>query len=415
MPKEENCDYKQKTDLVLGSMVVKMTNLPKMKKHYKYIRVLLYIKVEDYNYEKDKNDENEYVYDDEDFLDKATNASLTIVVTPCTNSYKRIDTAPFVYYFSNETSKSENETKIYHLERMRSKDDVLIIEISSCSGDYEYSLSENLATYYEDPTLKTVKTYDRKKNGRHTITVIDLKSKHYYLTVRAKPDSQCDGFGGKCDNTNYMMYYYTTTSNEYKQSVVNSTFEYEPYGRGGVKLLLPEIHERDSIGRVRNMSNITFNVFISTKKEEFEQMESVCYLTNMTKRSESKLYKNIKVVNNNTIIIKGLSPKEKYYVNILAENIITRELITFKPILIVSGGSMPGWIIIAFVLILIGVISVAIFFYKKYIITKKILKYETSDVRNMSEIPKTEAELANIVQQREKVKYVNLTENGDKV
>ena len=76
---------------------------------------------------------------------------------------------------------------------------------------------------------------------------------------------------------------------------------------------------------------------------------------------------------------------------------------------------MPGWIIIAFVLILIGVISVAIFFYKKYIITKKILKYETSDVRNMSEIPKTEAELANIVQQREKVKYVNLTENGDKV
>ena len=135
----------------------------------------------------------------------------------------------------------------------------------------------------------------------------------------------------------------------------------------------------------------------------------------MTKRSESKLYKNIKVVNNNTIIIKGLSPKEKYYVNILAENIITRELITFKPILIVSGGSMPGWIIIAFVLILIGVISVAIFFYKKYIITKKILKYETSDVRNMSEIPKTEAELANIVQQREKVKYVNLTENGDKV
>lgn len=415
VPKEENCDYKQKTDLVLGSMVVKMTNLPKMKKHYKYIRVLLYIKVEDYNYEKDKNDENEYVYDDEDFLDKATNASLTIVVTPCTNSYKRIDTAPFVYYFSNETSKSENETKIYHLERMRSKDDVLIIEISSCSGDYEYSLSENLATYYEDPTLKTVKTYDRKKNGRHTITVIDLKSKHYYLTVRAKPDSQCDGFGGKCDNTNYMMYYYTTTSNEYKQSVVNSTFEYEPYGRGGVKLLLPEIHERDSIGRVRNMSNITFNVFISTKKEEFEQMESVCYLTNMTKRSESKLYKNIKVVNNNTIIIKGLSPKEKYYVNILAENIITRELITFKPILIVSGGSMPGWIIIAFVLILIGVISVAIFFYKKYIITKKILKYETSDVRNMSEIPKTEAELANIVQQREKVKYVNLTENGDKV
>ena len=117
----------------------------------------------------------------------------------------------------------------------------------------------------------------------------------------------------------------------------------------------------------------------------------------------------------NNIIVKGLKSNEKYYVNILAENTKTKELITFKPMLIVTSSSIPVGIIIAFILILIFIVTVAVYFYKKYTITKKILRYETSDVRNMSEIPKSESEMATIVAQREKAKYVNLAENADKV
>ena len=413
VPSENNKDYMATTDSVLGSLLIKMSDLPKIKKHYKYVRVLMYIKVEDYEFDKDEDDENDYDYDEDDLLNTPTNASLTIIVTPTENNFKRIDASAFTYYFSNESAHSNgNETKIYHLERTNPRDDIMIIEISSCQGDYNFKITDKLTTYGNE--TEGIKVYDEKKNGRQFITILDLKSKHYYLSIWAKKNAQCDIFGNKCDSTNYMLYYYTTTKEGYKRSEMNSTFEYESYGRGAIKLKLPEMKDKDVQGRHRDQSNYTYNVFISTNKEEFELMESVCYLRTMNNATTNKLLKHIKMSGNN-IIVKGLKSNEKYYVNILAENTKTKELITFKPMLIVTSSSIPVGIIIAFILILIFIVTVAVYFYKKYTITKKILRYETSDVRNMSEIPKSESEMATIVAQREKAKYVNLAENADKV
>jgi len=54
------------------------------------------------------------------------------------------------------------------------------------------------------------------------------------------------------------------------------------------------------------------------------------------------------------------------------------------------------------------------YFYKKYKLTKQILNYEVNDVRNLSNIPKTEAEMSEITNRAGK-RYQNLTEDTSAV
>ena len=85
---------------------------------------------------------------------------------------------------------------------------------------------------------------------------------------------------------------------------MNSTFEYESYGRGAIKLKLPEMKDKDVQGRHRDQSNYTYNVFISTNKEEFELMESVCYLRTMNNATTNKLLnQNTKILNEKLAIL----------------------------------------------------------------------------------------------------------------
>lgn len=50
--------------------------------------------------------------------------------------------------------------------------------------------------------------------------------------------------------------------------------------------------------------------------------------------------------------------------------------------------------------------------YRKYKITKKRLDYEVNDVRNLSTIPKTEAEMREISNKLEKRTYQNLADES---
>ena len=72
-----------------------------------------------------------------------------------------------------------------------------------------------------------------------------------------------------------------------------------------------------------------------------------------------------------------------------------------------------------FLVLVTVIIAVLIFlvyyFYKKFSVTRDILKYEINDVRNLSNIPKSEAELSNIVKDASARKYANLTSDSDNV
>lgn len=55
------------------------------------------------------------------------------------------------------------------------------------------------------------------------------------------------------------------------------------------------------------------------------------------------------------------------------------------------------------------------YFYKKFTVTREILKYEVNDVRNMSTIPKSEAELKDMSKKISGQKYANLTDESQNV
>ncbi len=61
---------------------------------------------------------------------------------------------------------------------------------------------------------------------------------------------------------------------------------------------------------------------------------------------------------------------------------------------------------------MIVLILLVIYFYKKYKVTKQILNYEINDVRNMSSIPKSLAEMRDMAVKSQREKYANLAEDN---
>ena len=78
-------------------------------------------------------------------LDKDT--SINILIIPGQNNYKRIDTVPYTFYFSNVSLINDNkdinqkdnnifngnkEIKIYSLDKISDKDTKMVVQINSC-------------------------------------------------------------------------------------------------------------------------------------------------------------------------------------------------------------------------------------------------------------------------------------------
>lgn len=58
---------------------------------------------------------------------------------------------------------------------------------------------------------------------------------------------------------------------------------------------------------------------------------------------------------------------------------------------------------------------VAFIFYRKFKATKEILDYEVNDIRNLSNVPKSSAEMKQIITTQNTQKYASLTEDTGKV
>ena len=96
-------------------------------------------------------------------------------------------------------------------------------------------------------------------------------------------------------------------------------------------------------------------------------MANICYLSriNLNKQTIFKA-ESLSVENKNALIVSDLEPGNTYYVNVLAQNLKTKELITFHPIKIFSGGRRPlrWWRFIRNILIICLLIILAYYIYK---------------------------------------------------
>ena len=405
IPNEENYDYKMETDKTLGTISLNMRNLPKLKeeeKNAKFIRGLFYIKINRIKFEPIQE---EYIIKDkikEMVKNQYEEKSLiNILLTPGINNYKRVKTDPYIYYFSNltyENSTKEKipETKIWELRKDKVGHNIMVIEISSCSGEYSFKIQDHfISGVNNDDSLDY---YEKKENGKHSIYINNLKSNIYYLSIEANEnDVLCKMKNQGKVNFNcgndlaYIMYYYTDYEQNLKVPKVETMLNYMPYGKGKIKVDLPEIIFRDINYNEREISDFKFDVFATKKKEYFDKLGNICFLSRFVP-SEDTIFtlEEMKITNKKSLIISGLGYRKQYYIGILMQNANTRELFAFAPLAVWSGGVLPYplWEIILTLIIFVSVSVALIFFIIKY----RIINNEIMEIKGDA-LPKNESDM----------------------
>ena len=152
-------------------------------------------------------------------------------------------------------------------------------------------------------------------------------------------------------------------------------------------------------------SNANYTVFYSLRKEDYESMQSVCYLVHNTNRELGHT--------NSTSLNAKLLPDKYYYINVLA-NMPDNQQFAYSPVEIINRATRPPIFIFIVGILLIIFLGVAVFcLYKKYKSTRKRLDYEMQDVRNMANTIKSDEQISEIQNQNKINKYATLTEENN--
>jgi hypothetical protein len=452
-PSEENCDYHVPTDDVLGTLSLNINNLPKIKteeKSTKFVRALIYVRLNEENFEpmrpfgpgpwRGRGGSGGHRPWEQDERNLPV---INILVTPGVQNIKYVDANPNEYYFSNLTYgsnpyKNEIESKIYTLRVENEDDDLLIIEISSCTGSYEISVTDILDNAGEEKTDKDIDLFQKDRDGKKIIYIHNLKSKVYYLTVRAKMDDFiCQlRFGNKSpfyqkgrknkktfnetkeeipkecsNNLVYLMYYHSTKKTKtlfhFDELGLNKLLLHTPYGKGKIRITLPRIIKKDINNNNMTIEDYKFDIFATKNERYYKRMGSVCFLSQFKNYSEDTIFKieDVKHDGNKYLIVSGLGYRQKYYINMLAQSTTSKELIAFSPFVMWTGGYLPFPIwqtaLVSNIIIIILVILLVIFI-RKYCGAKEELKIIKGDT-----LPKTESEI-NSANMEDRIVYSGL-------
>ena len=328
-----------------------------------------------------------------DFSHRNSNLAKTIgvLVTPLVKNFQRIDSSPYTIYYNSQNAKNEGKS-IFDLKRVDNNDDIFVIEISACKGQFDADLMNELNYFNDEKAGKKIKIDKKYQQGRLVLTGYNLKDENYYLNIWGKHENEnLDAYNDlnkpmKYSNEiEYLLYYFTTNKKNYVYSNFESYINPIYQNNGDIKLDMKKMKINNLEGKSGEIKNVNMNyeVVVSTDINDFSYMSSLCYLSKMKNTT-----KDIKTyVKNEEIYISGLKPGKKYFMNIILRNPISGELFTLTPTIIENKkAKFPiGYIIIPIIIIIILV--VVVFYYRKeYLVTKAVLNYEQKDVRNMDNL-----------------------------
>ena len=414
IPSEGNCDYNGKTDDIIGAININLNNLPIVKdneKNTKFVRALFCLEVTKKQIKKrpkqafignnalsNRQKETETLTKNEENISPQT--KVTITVTPGINNFKRIDLPQHTYYFSN-TSLINNvvnnqikqydgnkEVKIYSLDKKSNADRKMIIQMHVCSGKYDFKLSKEIVDYDNNKNdIEVTKASD--EYGRSKYLIQNLRDKHIYLSVKsAQNPNECfngkDKNGEECSNElSYLIYYYSLTDNEYtttKQDL-NLRGILVDDNDNQIRVSMYPLSGMDRYNNIREQENIEYNLFFTGNENLRVKLDNICYLSQLLSLSDENTFndtvnnitivRNIKLNRYNEFLIDNLDKfniKNLIFLNILARNLKTNELIAYIPMYIITKKPLWGYqkLVISFLIIfLLFAISYATFIYFK--------------------------------------------------
>ena len=411
IPGKNNYDYTSKTNKYLGTMNININNIPIInpnERDKKIVRALFTIETEkEYNTLSIINNNLNQINNN---INTPKDTHIRIVVTPGVNNFKRVDVPPLNYYFSNTTLIGQNninniyngnkEIKIYSLDKIKEKDDKMIIQINSCQGNYDIKLSKRIVTYDDN---KDDLPYEiiGESQGRKTYIVNNLRDKHVYLSIKSSQNEfECNS-GAQFDKKNntcskeltYLLYYYTTSS--YKLYSENNVFimNYRIDSRARFYLMIPRIGGEDK-------EFLEYNVIWTRNETYAKHLESLCYLSqifnneNEIDNTTIFIEKNLPINSRNEIYLKKIYlSSQPLYLNLLVKNTKSNELISFHPITVIVNKSIMNLILY---ILIIGCIFFVFYTYYETIRNKIVDFYWSSSFFG---------------RKRETVRYTNLSDN----
>ena len=401
VPSSNNYDLKASTNSLTSTISLKIKNIPKdfYSKKYKVITMFF---IESFNY---KNDFDE---------------KLNIIAYPNVNNYERIFPQQKKYIYSSLSSINIDKT-IFTLKSKDANDDLLVVEISSCKGDFGFELTKNLPINNIDLPKKIIgqifETY-----GKKLILANIEKDKEYYLSVYGTEEDEIlfDEIDKK--DIDFLLYYYTTKKEDYTKYDIKPKMMYKIKAPGDIILNLPNLQNIFPENKNKN-EDLIVSVVITTNVNELNYMDSICYLTQkydlIKANNTNENYKIDMHLNKNEIEIYHLNPKTKYYINVLVTNKKTGQIISLNPLQI-----KPNKIIKVsyYMIILIFIIFVLFFFifyyYRKYRKIKSMLKFEDEKDKKIGNTPNSIAELKKMGDNKFKKtveKYNSLTEDSGNI
>jgi hypothetical protein len=395
IPSQTNCDYKGKSDEYIGAVNINLNNLPQIKeseRSTKFIRALFAIEVKKNTFKKRakqpyaSNVDNNY--EDQDIINNANNnldnkpkeeispvisptTKVSLTITPGKDNFKRIDLPQHTYYFSNtsliqsyninynfnQNNKmydGNKEVKIYSLDKRSNEDKKMIIQIHTCAGKYNYKISKKIVDYDNNPNDISV-SQSSDEYGRSKYLIDNLKDKHIYLSIKsAQNPNECingkDANGDICDNElSYLIYYYSLTDSEYstkKQNLMLRSDINERDNLNQIKIGMTPLSGMDRFKNIRDQNTIEYNLFYTTDDTLKDKLDNICYLSQILSAADSpdfngtmvnnmSVIKNIELDERNEYLIDNLyliNIKDEIFVNVLARNLKTNELIAYVPL-----------------------------------------------------------------------------------
>ena len=312
LPSSKNYDLQGKTKNITSSISLRVKNIPKNMRNETHIARLL-INIECYS----------NIFDQK----------VKLLITPVLNKITRIRPEKKKYYFLG-FENNDIEKAIITLKNINKEDDLMIIDISSCKGNFVYVITDS-------PPLET-ETYTQLKkrkisssiyssNGKSIITVRKIKEKNYYLTLfgAIKKDfnillSKEKYKENKIEEDNkveVLLFYYTTKEIKYNYLVTQDSLIYESKDNfRSMSLAMPELKKRDTFGKENNADSMNYTFIVSDQINDFIYMQSTCYLIKMEQKNEYNKFNELKVEfdkNINGFNINGLKEGKVYYMNIL--------------------------------------------------------------------------------------------------
>ena len=400
MPSSNNYDTKGKTNEYSSSFSMKIKNVDK-NLYDKNKKILAIFCVE-----ADNQNSNE--------------VRLNILVYPNVDHYELVQPKANKYIYNSITHLKE-DTTVFTLKKQNQEDNLLVVEISSCQGNFGYKLFNNLND------TKTIKDNDEtmsENQGKKTIVKKMGAIDQYYLSVFGlKEDEIVFEQNRNKTGIDFLMYYYTTKEEQYSKTSYDTKINYVVDSPGYVILTLPDLVTINAKNNKNKLEYLTLSVIISDISQDFNLMGSICFLTKKYEYiMKNNLYQNITISidkDKNQIEISKLNKTNKYYVNILITNSKTGQIYAMEPVEIIPNKFFTQNVFVTiFIVALVLLVLVIFYFYRKYRITKAIVNFENSDIKKMGSIPKSISELKKIQEEKNKKakeKYNSLTEDSGEI